>query len=280
MASTHSPLIIQHLAFRLALPAWTLLVRELVRFYRQRSRVVGIIGSPFVFWLLIGSGLGDSFRPSAEIPSETYLEYFYPGTVVLIVLFTAIFSTISVIEDRREGFLQSVLVAPIPRSSLVCGKVLGGAVLAFLQGVIMLLLAPFIGFTISIVSALLIALILFAIAFALTALGFLIAWRMDSTQGFHAIMNLVLIPLWILSGALFPPSGAPAWLSWTMELNPLTYTVSGLRSALYFEEITLHGQTADLTVGILVTLGFGIITFGAAVMTVRQRTAAKRSTTS
>ncbi|MEE9225339.1 MAG: ABC transporter permease [Bacteroidota bacterium] len=277
MISSNSPTVIQHSALRFVLPVWTLLARELTRFYRQRSRVIGVIGSPLVFWLLIGFGLGDSFRPSAGTPGENYLEYFYPGTIVLIVLFTAIFSTISIIEDRREGFLQSVLVAPIPRSSLVLGKVLGGAVLAFLQGLIMLLLAPLVGFTISIASAVLIALILFMIAFALTGLGFLIAWHMDSTQGFHAIMNLVLIPLWMLSGALFPSSGAPKWLYWTMELNPLTYAVSGLRSALYFEEINMYGLTSELITGLLVTLGFGIVTFAAAVIAARQPIAGERT---
>ncbi len=277
MSPLHSPISIHHSALRFALPAWSLLTRELVRFYRQRSRVVGIIGSPLVFWLLIGFGLGDSFRPPTATPGENYLQYFYPGTIVLIVLFTAIFSTISVIEDRREGFLQSVLVAPIPRSSLVLGKVLGGATLAFLQGLLMLLLAPLVGISLSVTSTALIALMLFLVAFALTGLGFFIAWHMQSTQGFHAIMNLVLIPLWMLSGALFPLSGAPTWLYWAMKLNPLTYAVSSLRGALYLEQISLYGEISQLMNGMLVTLGFAVVTFTAAVIAARQRSGGERT---
>jgi ABC-2 type transport system permease protein len=125
----------------------TLWWRELVHFGRQRGRMAGALGTPLLFWLMIGAGFGDSFRAAGGSGSGTagYLEYFFPGTVLMIVLFTSIFSTMSVIEDRREGFLLAVLVAPIPRSALVLGKVLGGATLAFVQGLIFVALAPLIG---------------------------------------------------------------------------------------------------------------------------------------
>src|SRR5436190_19131365 len=148
------------------------------------------------------------------------------------LLFTAIFSTISVIEDRREGFLQSVLVAPISPMVIVLGKVLGGTALAFGQGLIFLLLAPLVGFHLTPVSALLALAVMFVVSFALTALGFCIAWRMSSTQGFHAIMNLFLMPMWFLSGALFPPEGAWWGLKWVMRLNPLTYGLAALRHSM------------------------------------------------
>lgn len=213
----------------LAPAAGTLWRRELVRFYRDRARVVGALLPPLVFWFLIGSGLGGSFRAAG---SENYLQYFFPGTVLLIVLFTAIFSTISVIEDRREGFLQSVLVAPIPRAALVLGKVLGGASLAFLQGLLFLALAPTVGLWPS-AGGLALALATLALAaLGLTGLGFAIAWRLDSTQGFHAVMNLFLIPMWMLSGALFPAAGAPGWLRALVAVNPVSYAVSALQAAL------------------------------------------------
>src|SRR5687767_2816789 len=126
------------------LPALSLARRELVRFLRQRHRVMGALATPVVFWLLIGGGMGRSFSAGGPGGSN-YLQYFFPGTVVMILLFTAIFSTISIIEDRREGFLQSVLVAPVPRMAIVLGKVLGGTVLAFGQGLLFLLLAPLVG---------------------------------------------------------------------------------------------------------------------------------------
>src|SRR5204862_1547331 len=122
----------------LSLPALSLAKRELVRFLRQRHRVVGALATPIVFWLLIGGGMGRSFRADGTPGGGNYLQYFFPGTVLMILLFTAIFSTISIIEDRREGFLQSVLVAPVPRMAIVLGKVLGGTVLAFGQGLIFL----------------------------------------------------------------------------------------------------------------------------------------------
>src|SRR6476660_1628389 len=129
----------------LILPAFTLWWRECVRFYRQRSRVVGVIASPLVFWLVIGSGFGTSFRSGDAAGQQHYLDYFYPGALIMIVLFTSIFTMMSVIEDRKEGFLLSVLVAPVNRSVIVLGKVLGAPTLAALQGMMFLVLAPFIG---------------------------------------------------------------------------------------------------------------------------------------
>ena len=139
----------------------------------------------------------------------------------------------SVIEDRKEGFLLSVLVAPVPRSAIVLGKVLGGTTLAALQGLIFLLLAPLAGVHVGLAALPLIVLTVFLVSFALTALGFAIAWPMDSTSAFHAIINLFLIPLWLLSGALFPLSGASGWLKIVMRINPLTYGVEALRALLY-----------------------------------------------
>src|SRR5690606_5623178 len=150
----------------------------------------GALGSPIVFWALIGLGLGRSFSPPGSTQTVSYLEYFFPGTLVLILLFTSIFSTISIIEDRREGFLQAVLVSPAPRYSIALGKILGGTSLAWLQGMLFCLLAPASGisFTASGLAGLMV--ITFLVAFGLTGLGFLIAWPMESTQGFHAVMNL------------------------------------------------------------------------------------------
>src|SRR5690348_6943609 len=161
------------------LPAFTLWWRELVRFYRQRARVVGVIASPVIFWLVIGSGFGSSFRSGDAAGQQHYLDYFYPGALIMIVLFTSIFTMMSVIEDRKEGFLLSVLVAPVSRSSIVLGKVLGGTTLSAIQGLVFLAFAPLLGIHISMGALLLIFLTVFLVSFALTALGFAIAWRMD-----------------------------------------------------------------------------------------------------
>jgi ABC-2 type transport system permease protein len=217
----------------LLLPSFSLWWREVVRFYRQRARVVGVIASPLLFWLVIGSGFGTSFRSNGTAGGQHYLNYFFPGALIMIVLFTAIFTMMSVIEDRKEGFLLSVLVAPVSRSVIVLGKVLGGATLATAQGLIFLVFAPALGVHFTLASFGLTVLAIFLVAFSLTALGFIIAWPMDSTAGFHAVINLFLIPLWLLSGSLFPLSGASIWIRLLMRINPLTYGTEALRSLLF-----------------------------------------------
>lgn len=237
------------------LAVWTLWARDMTRFVRQRSRIIGALGSPVVFWFLIGSGLGRSFQSGpAGTPRGGYLEYFFPGTLALIVLFTAIFSTISVIEDRREGFLQGVLVAPVPRSTIVLGKLFGGTTLAVAQACVFLLLAPLAQVPISAGTLLPLLGVLTLVAVGLTGLGFLIAWNLDSTQGFHAIMNLFLVPMWLLSGALFPAEGAAGWVRAVMAANPLTYGVDAIRLALYGWPASASPQ---LSVG--VTAGFALV---------------------
>jgi len=250
------------------LPAFTLWWREIVRFYRQRARVAGVILSPLLFWIVIGSGFGTSFRSGEAAGQQHYLDYFFPGALVMIILFTSIFTMMSVIEDRNEGFLLSVLVAPVPRSAIVLGKVLGGTTLAAIQGLIFLVFAPLVGIHLTLGSFGLVVLTVFLVSFALTALGFAIAWPMDSTQSFHAIINLFLIPLWLLSGALFPLSGASGWMRDLMYINPLTYGVEALRTLMY----PAAPSTFSLTASILTLLLFTLFMFGLAfVMANRKR---------
>ncbi len=246
----------------LLLPAGTLWWREVVRFLRQRHRIVGALGTPLVFWLIIGSGLGSSFR-SSTLGGEHYLEYSFPGTLALILLFTSIFSTISIIEDRQAGFLQSVLVAPVSRAAITLGKILGGTTLALMQALLFLLLAPFVGISLTVGKFLSAAGALFIVGFALTAVGFMIAWRMDSTQGFHAIMNLLLIPMWLLSGSFFPASGAPVWIRVLIAANPLTYGVGAIRRILYLGQAQTTVGVPSLGTCIGVSIVFGLAAFGA-----------------
>ena len=206
--------------------------REIVRFLRQPSRVVGALGQPVVFWLLLGGGLAPSFRPPDSAGDAGYLAYLYPGSVAMVLLFTAIFSTIATVEDRRAGFLQGVMVAPVGRSSIVLGQALGGTTLAVLQGMLILPLAPLAGVALTASNVVATTATMGLVAFGLVNLGLVIAWRMESTQGFHAIMNLLLLPMWVLSGALFPNAGLAAPLSLIMSLDPLTYGVAALRACL------------------------------------------------
>ena len=250
----------------LLLPAFTLWWREIVRFYRQKTRVIGVIASPLVFWVVIGSGFGSSFRSGAA-GQQHYMDYFYPGALIMIVLFTSIFTMMSVIEDRKEGFLLSVLVAPVPRSAIVLGKVLGGTTLSAAQGMIFLVFAPFANVHLNLPQVLMVAVVVFLVSFALTALGFAIAWRMDSTQAFHGIINLFLIPLWMLSGAMFPIAKASSWIRALMYMNPLTYGVEALRALLYPEmEATFPLPSAMATL-----LLFSLVMFGLAFLMANRR---------
>ncbi len=262
--------------------AWSLAKREGMRFFRQRNRVIGAVGQPILFWLLFAAGMNRMFR----IQDQSFGEYYFPGTVVLVLLFTAIFATISIIEDRREGFLQSVLVAPAPRWSMVLGKILGGAGIALLQSLLMLILAIFIEIRFSLAGLTLTLLWLFVSAIGMTGLGFVLAWRMESTQGFHAIMNLLLMPLWLLSGAFFPiPNlhGEATWVEWgmhwVMRLNPVSYMVSGLRQLLYWNDPPALAALKDagvwippLWIGWIVVTGFAAATFLASVKLAQRHT--------
>ncbi len=247
---------------RFALAIGTLWQREVVRFVRQRNRIVGALGTPLVFWLIIGSGLGSSFR-AGTLGGEHYLEYSFPGTLALILLFTSIFSTISIIEDRQVGFLQAVLAAPVSRSAITLGKILGGTTLALVQALIFLALAPTVGISLSVEKLLALTGVLFLVAFALTAVGFMIAWKMDSTQGFHAIMNLLLMPMWLLSGAFFPASGAPRWIQAIIRANPLTYGVGAVRRILYLGGPQAAADLPSLTACIVISALFGFLAFSA-----------------
>lgn len=218
--------------------AWMLARREWTRFFRQRNRVTAAVLQPLLFWVLFGTGLKGSFESSG---GENFSQFFLPGTVALIVLFTAIFATISVIEDRREGFMQSVLVSPVGRMPVLLGKVMGGAAIAWVQAIVFLILVYLIGAASISQSWPLLLLLLAVIAVAMCGLGMIVAWPMESTQGFHAIMMLGLMPMWLLAGTFFPipawniagPVGDGGWAGWAlagvMRANPLSYSMVELR---------------------------------------------------
>ncbi|MEZ5391677.1 MAG: ABC transporter permease [Bryobacterales bacterium] len=174
--------------------------REVRGFYRQKARVIAGLATPLIFWLALGAGFGKSL----STPTGGYMEFFFPGAVALVVLFASIFANISVIEDRREGFLLSVLVAPTPRMALVLGKILGATTIGSVQGALFLPLIPLLGIPVAVSGLPAAGAAVALMAFGLTSIGFFFAWRLNSIQGFHSVMNVVLMPMWLLSGGLFP----------------------------------------------------------------------------
>jgi len=239
------------------MPVLTLWKRELVRFWREKSRVMGFVGSPLIFWFVIGSGFGN-------------LEFFFPGALTMTVMFSAIFSTMSLIEDRREGFLLSMLVSPAPRSSMVLGKVLGSTTLAWLQGMLFLLFALLTNLKLSPEVIVGVAGALFLVSFTFTVLGFLIAWQMDSSSGFHAVMMLVLFPLWMVSGALFPEEKAHGWMKVLMKVNPMTYGLAALRRML---DPVVPAGTPSLQTSLIVTAACGLLLLAASAWVADRRNA-------
>lgn len=242
------------------LPVATLWWRDLVRFWREKSRVAGFVGSPLIFWLVIGSGFND-------------LGFFFPGALTLTVMFSAMFSTMSIIEDRREGFLLSMLVSPAPRGAMVLGKLLGSSTLAWLQSAILLAFLPITGLSVSLAGVAGTAGVLYLIAFALSGLGFLIAWKMDSSQGYHAVMNLVLVPLWMVSGSLFALGGAHGWMQWLMRANPLTYATIALHRLL---GTRAEAGSPELATCLVVAVAAAVVLWIAATLAARKKP--KRST--
>jgi ABC-2 type transport system permease protein len=254
----------------MGLAIYSLWHREVVRFLTDRSRVFSSVGQPIIFWVLFAGALsGSSFRPG----QLDYGEYFWVGGLVMTLLFTAIFSTITVIEDRKEGFLQSVLISPVPRSAIALGKILGCSTLAMVNGLLFFALFPLAGVPVTPGTFLATAGVMFILAMALAGMGYSLAWLMDSTAGYHGIMMVFFMPMLLLSGAFFPIQGAHAVMKWIMTVNPLTYGVGALRHTLYpgAEGAAIAGLPS-LTVCLTVSIGFALAMFALGTMITLRRT--------
>jgi daunorubicin resistance ABC transporter membrane protein len=206
--------------------------RELIRFWHDRMRMISSLLQPILYLLVLGTGLSSLLRTGGggDVDLKTFI---FPGVLAMSVMFTAMFSAGSIVWDREFGFLREMLVAPVSRSAIVIGKCVGGAVVATSQGVVILLLAGLAGVPYDPVLLLTLLGEMFLGAFALTGFGVMMAARIKSMQSFFALMQMAMMPMLFLSGALYPLSGLPAWLSVLTRLNPLTYAVDPLRHAVF-----------------------------------------------
>lgn len=198
------------------------------RAFLRDGRVLGMIGQPLIYLLILGQGIASGMTLN-RAPGVSYLQFMFPGILGMSVLFTSMFLAVSIIWDRELGFLKEVLVAPVPRWAVAVGRVLGGATIAVFQSMIMVVMAPFAGIYPSPRMAVELLLLCFLISVAMTSLGTAIAARMRSMQAFQMIMNFLVMPLYFLSGAMFPLASAPAWMQTLMVLDPMTYGVDALR---------------------------------------------------
>ncbi|GAW91387.1 ABC transporter permease [Calderihabitans maritimus] len=221
---------------------YTIWLREFKTFIRERSRMVGMVGQPLLYLLILGKGITASMNLNNAPAGMDYLRFMYPGIIGMSVLFTSIFSAMSIIWDREFGFLKEVLVAPVPRWAVAVGKVLGGATVATIQSAILIVLAPLAGISLSVWIITKIILLSFLMSFAITSLGVSIAVRMESMQGFQMIMNFLIMPLYFLSGSMFPINTAPEWMKSLMVINPLTYGVDAIRTVVFSGTVIKLGQ--------------------------------------
>lgn len=241
----------------------TLAWRDAVRLGRERARWLGLVAQPLLFWVVIGSGMTEALVvPGASDVGA--MAFYYPGVLAMVVLFTSIFSTMSVIEDKHSGFLQAVLAAPGSSTALVLGKTAGVTLIVAAQVALFLLVAPLAGVPWGGIDWPMLLVVLLLANTALTAANFVFAWWLDSTHGYHALMGVVLMPLWIVSGAMFPaPEG---WMGAVVQWNPMSYGVSGLRAAL--------GQSLpgpSLATSVMVLALSCVVCVGMAVWTTRRR---------
>lgn len=239
---------------------YILWLRQIKRYLRSRPRILASLGQPLLFLLALGFGFGPIFQSAGQ---GNYIQFLAPGVIAMTVLFSAIFSGIELIWDRQFGFLKETLVAPVPRILIMIGRTLGGATVAMMQGMIVVAICLAVGFRVTNYAMLPLAFIFMAlVAVMFTALGTAIASVLSDFQGFQFVMNFLVMPIFFLSGALFPLNNVPKALAVVASLDPLAYGVDGLRTALV--GVSHFGVAVDTTVLCLVTtalLGAGSYLF-------------------
>lgn len=250
--------------------------RDVIRYGRDRVRLLASLAQPMLYLLIFGSGLSASLGAGfASGSGISYMQFMYPGIISMAVLFTAIFAAMGIVWDREFGFLKELLVAPIERSAIAVGKALGGATQAVFQGAILLVLAPFVGVTFGVASGLALLGYMAVLAFGLSAMGVAIAARMRSMQGFQMVMNFLMMPMFFLSGALFPLVGLPGWMTVLTRLDPASYGIDPIRRTLLGEPaerlaLTIGDTAVPILAEVGVMLAFGIAMLGIAARSFRQ----------
>lgn len=265
--------------------------RDMLRFWRDRARLVASLAQPLLYLVIFGTGLSSALRgagggfgggaAAAGAGGFSYTQFIYPGIIGMAVLFSAIFGAMSIVWDREFGFLKEVLVAPIDRSAVAVGKALGGATQAMTQGLVLLVLAPLVGIRLTVVAVLTLIPLTFMLAFSLSSLGVAIASRMRSMQGFQMIMTFLMMPMFFLSGALFPLQGLPGWMNVLTRLDPAAYGMDPLRRVVLSVTfpraqvdqlgLTLFGGVAPISAEVGILLGFGVIMLMLAIRNFRVR---------
>jgi len=254
--------------------------RDLLRYWRDRARVAASLAQPLLYLIIFGTGLASSLGGGfAEGTGIGYTQFIFPGVISMSVLFTSIFGAMSIVWDREFGFMRELLVAPIDRSAIAIGKTLGGATQAMIQGLILLVLAPFVGVTLDVLTVVEVVVLVFVLSFGLSAMGVALASAMRSMQGFQVVMNFLMMPMFFLSGALFPLVGLPGWMTVLTRLNPASYGIDPIRRVLLGASgfpaerlaITISDQTLPIPLESGIVLAFGLVMLAIAVRNFAKR---------
>ncbi|NYE56805.1 ABC transporter permease [Carboxydothermus ferrireducens] len=238
---------------------WAIFYRELIRYWREKIRIITSLVQPAIWLFVMGGGMGAAFTGPGGVNYRTFI---FPGIVGMTVLFSAIFSSISIVWDREFGFLKEVLVSPASRESIVLGKALGGATTAVIQGMIILIFAPAVGINLSFSMVVKAFVTMYFIALTMAAFGIVIAARMQSMQGFQFVTNFIVMPLFFLSGAIYPLKGIPGWLATLAAIDPLAYGIDLLKHVfLPYHEYSLATDITVMAGFCLLFLFLGVLLF-------------------
>jgi len=238
---------------------YTLWLRDIKRYYRDKPRIIGSFAQPILFLFVLGTGIASSFSVFGGGGGEEFLNFMFPGIIGMTVLFTSFFSAMSIVWDREFGFLREILVAPISRTSIVIGKLLGGSTVAIFQGSIILLFSPLLKIPVTFIIVLKVLGVMFLLAMTISTMGVILASVIKSMQAFQVITNFLLMPMFFLSGALFPLNNTIMWMNIVSKINPLSYGIDAMRSVMLNDPaLQLHPLWLNIAVMIFLIVVFSI----------------------
>jgi ABC-2 type transport system permease protein len=249
-------------------PVYVICLREFIKFFREKSRLLGTLARPVLWLFVVGNGMGSLIKPRAGF---SYLQFIFPGMIGMTILFSSIFSSISIVWDREFGFMKEMLVAPISRISIVIGKAISGTLISVAQAIIILVLIPFLGIHITVMQFVEVVAVALLVSLCVTSLGILIAARLTSFDGFNIIMNFLVMPMLFLSGAMYPVTSMPQVLRHLTLLNPLTYGIDAFKHILLENGTPPLGPEFSLSLDLFVVSTVAIVMLTLAALSFRKK---------
>ncbi len=249
-------------------PIYVICLREFKKFFREKSRLLGTLARPVLWLFVVGNGMSALIKPQAGF---SYLQFIFPGMIGMTILFASIFSSISIVWDREFGFMKEMLVAPISRLSIVIGKAVSGTAISVAQAVIILVFIPFLGIRLTAAQIVEVTAIAILVSFCITSIGILIAARLSSFDGFNIIMNFLVMPMFFLSGAMYPVSSMPPALRQLTHINPLTYGIDAFKHVLLRNATPPLGPEFPLALDIVIVAAVSMVMLTLAALSFRRK---------